>query len=194
MFRILGHPPLQSSRSWTCGCGSGSGGGGGGEGVCVCVCVCVIIDRINKVISYCIPSFIFTYPLTAGVVGAPQMTSRPVSSIFLCSPLLSGTWQTPGLSIPRCCLPTSFSVCLVVFPFSLCLARWCWPDLMNGRLVHSTSVCVSLRQSGGSSCGPTACWNFAQTSPLVTWSLYELCSILRQHLIFMVRILCISVV
>ena len=28
-----------------------------------------------------------TYPLTVGVVGAPQVTSQPVSSIFLCSPL-----------------------------------------------------------------------------------------------------------
>ena len=27
-------------------------------------------------------SFTFTYPLTAGVVGAPQMTSQPVSSIL----------------------------------------------------------------------------------------------------------------
>ena len=33
----------------------------------------------------------FTYPLTTGVVGAPHMTSEPVSSIFLCSPLPSGT-------------------------------------------------------------------------------------------------------
>ena len=32
--------------------------------------------------------------------GALQMTSRPVFSIFLCSPLPSGTCRTPGLSIP----------------------------------------------------------------------------------------------
>ena len=44
--------------------------------------------------------------------------------------LPSGTWQTPGLSSPWCCLPTSFSVCLVFFPLSLCLARWFWPDLI----------------------------------------------------------------
>ena len=54
------------------------------------------------------PSSSFTYPLTAGVVGALQMSSQPVSSIFLCSPLPSGTWRTPGLSIPFCCLPTTF--------------------------------------------------------------------------------------
>ena len=43
---------------------------------------------------------IIIYPLAARVVGAPQMISQPVSSIFLCSPLPSGTWQTPGLAIP----------------------------------------------------------------------------------------------
>ena len=49
------------------------------------------------------------------------MISQPVSSIFLCSPLPSGTWRTPGLSIPWYCLPTSSSLCLVFFPLSLCL-------------------------------------------------------------------------
>ena len=79
-------------------------------------------------------NFIFTasYPLTARVVGAPQMTSQPVSSMFPCSPLSSGTWRTPGLSI-RWCLPISSYVCLVFFPLSLCFARCFWPDLMNGR-------------------------------------------------------------
>ena len=38
-------------------------------------------------------------PLTAKAVGAPQMISQPVSSIFPCSPLPSATWRTPGLSI-----------------------------------------------------------------------------------------------
>ena len=36
----------------------------------------------------------FTYPLTAGLVGASQMILQPVSSIFPCSVLPSGTWQT----------------------------------------------------------------------------------------------------
>ena len=87
--------------------------------------------------------------LTTRVVGATQMTSQPVSSIFPCSPLPPGTLRTPSLAIPSCCLPTSSSVCLVFFPLSLCLARWFWPDLMNGRHVHTTAVCVSLRWSGG---------------------------------------------
>ena len=68
----------------------------------------------------------------ARVVGAPQMISQPVSSIFPSSPAPTGTCRTPGLSIPWCCLPTSSSVCLVFFPLLLCLASWFWPDLMNG--------------------------------------------------------------
>ena len=75
------------------------------------------------------------------------MISQPVSSSFPCSSLPSGTWRTPGLSTPRCCLPTCSSVCLVFFSLSLCLARWFWPDLMNGRHNHTTAVCVSLRSS-----------------------------------------------
>ena len=40
-----------------------------------------------------------------------------------------------------------------------------------------------------SSCGPIACWILARTSSLVTWSLYEMCSILWQHPTSMVCIL-----
>ena len=89
------------------------------------------------------------YPSTARVVGALQVISQPAFSVFPCSPLPSGTCWTPGLSILWCCLPTSFFVRLVFFPLSLCLARWFWPDLMNGRHDHTTAVCVSLRWSGG---------------------------------------------
>ena len=46
----------------------------------------------------------------------------------------------------------------------------------------------------GSSCGPIACWILARTCSLVTWSLYEMRSILRQHLTSMVCILWSSAV
>ena len=68
---------------------------------------------------------------------------------FSCSSLPSGTWRTPGLSIPYCCHPTSSSVCLAFFPLSLRLARRFWPDLTNGRHDHAIAVSVSLRWSGG---------------------------------------------
>ena len=88
--------------------------------------------------------FTFTYLSNAGVVGAPQITSQLVSSIFLSSPLPSWTWWAPGLSIPWCCLSVTF-FCLPCFLYiSLCLARCFWPDLMNGRHAHTISVFVSL--------------------------------------------------
>ena len=110
-------------------------------------------------------------PLTMRVVGAPQIISQPVSSIFLISLLPSGTWWTPGLSIPLCCLPTSSSVCPVFFALSLCLAKWFSPDLMNGRHVHTTAVCVSLRCPVGLRVIrlPVGSWH-----GLPRWSLYEM--------------------
>ena len=77
----------------------------------------------NRQHRTCIIIIIIIYPLTMRVIGAPQMISQPISSTFPCSPLPSGTWRTPRLSIPCCCLPTSSSVCLVFSPLSLCLAR-----------------------------------------------------------------------
>ena len=55
--------------------------------------------------------------------------SRPVHSLMLSSHLFL-------------CLPS-------LLPLSLCLARWFWPDLMNGKHDHTTVVCVSLRTAGG---------------------------------------------
>ena len=69
-----------------------------------------------------------TYPSTAGGGGgrgAPQMTSQPVSAIFLSSPPPSETWRTPGLYIlwrlsPHLffclpCLLPHFAVCSYYF-------------------------------------------------------------------------------
>ena len=98
--------------------------------VCVCVCVCVVWgketfatyndlwneklgDRLKFVFHY---HLIIMYHLTASVGGAPQIISQPLSSFSPCSPLPSGTWRAPGLSIPRCCLPTSSSVSALSSP------------------------------------------------------------------------------
>ena len=115
---------------------------------------------------------------TARVVAAPQVTSEPVFSIFLCSPLPPGAWRTPGLPFPLCCLPTSSSVCLVFFPFSRCLSKWFEPDPMKGRHDHATSVCVFFTMVRKSSSGSIAWWILARTPSLVTWSFYEMRSIL----------------
>ena len=79
----------------------------------------------------------------ARVVGHHKCFHNQIPPFFPCSPLPSGTWRTPGLYIPA----SSF-VCLVFFPLSLYLSRWFWPDLMNGRHIHTTAVCVSLQWSG----------------------------------------------
>ena len=63
-----------------------------------------LTNQRGKVSEWCIS--IIIYPLTARVVGAPQMILQPVSSIFPCSLPPSGTWRTPDLSIPWCCLWT----------------------------------------------------------------------------------------
>ena len=104
--------------------------------------VAIFSDTLNVII------IVIINPLTVRVLGAPQMILQPVFSTFPCSPLPSGICWTPGLSIPWCCLPTFSSVRLVFFPLSLCLARWFWPDLMNGRHDHTTAVCVSLQSLG----------------------------------------------
>ena len=63
-------------------------------------------------------------PLTARVVGAPQMILQPVFYIFPCSPLPSGTCRTPDLMLSShlfLCLPCllpSFTV-----PRKMLLAR-----------------------------------------------------------------------
>ena len=65
---------------------------------------------------------IIIYPLTARAVRAPQMILQPVSSVFPCFPLPSGTLRRPpGLPIPWCCLPTTSSVCPVFFPLHCAL-------------------------------------------------------------------------
>ena len=56
------------------------------------------LGRYPLFVNSCI--IIIINPLTARVVGAPQMILQPVFSIFPCSPLPSGTCRTPGLSIP----------------------------------------------------------------------------------------------
>ena len=146
------------------------------EKVCCSAVYCQTIHPVPLCSSFII---IIINPLTTRVVGAPWMILQPVFSIFPCSPLPSGTWRTPGLSIPWCCLPNSSSIYLVFFPLSLCLARWFWPDLRNGKHDHTTAVCVSLQSSGGLPEVQLPAGSWHGSPSLVTWSLYEMCSILQ---------------
>ena len=67
-------------------------------------------------------------------------------SLLSTGPLGLGKLNT--CPFPDVVFPAS-SVFLVFFPLSLCLARRFRPDLMYGRHARTTSVCVSLRWSGG---------------------------------------------
>ena len=90
----------------------------------------------------------FIYPLTAKVVGAPQMISQPVFLHF--SMFSTALWDLPNTRpVHFLMLSSHLLLCPLVFvPLSLCLARWFWPDLMNGGHDHTTAVCVSLPRSG----------------------------------------------
>ena len=90
-------------------------------------------------------------------------TTDDFTTSFLHFSLFYTAFQDMANTRLWCCLPTSSSVNLVFFPISPCLARWFWPDLMKGRHVHTTSVCVSLRWSGS----PHVVW-------LLAWSIYTL--------------------
>ena len=68
-------------------------------------------------------SFLHLYLFSAALWDLPN--SRPVHSLMLSSHLFL-------------CLLSTFTV----------LARWFWPDLMNGKHDHTTAVCVFLRSSG----------------------------------------------
>ena len=66
----------------------------------MCVFVRLLLNHFHEPdLEIQVIIIITIYPLTARVVGAPQMISQPVSSIFPCSPLPSGTWRTLGLSV-----------------------------------------------------------------------------------------------
>ena len=89
--------------------------------------------------------------------------SRPVHSLMLSSHLF--------LCLPCFLLP--FTV-----PCKMVLAR---PDERETWPYHC-SLCFFMIVKR-SSCSPIACWILAWTSLLVTWSLYEMCSILWKHII-----------
>ena len=118
---------------------------------------------------------IIIYPLTARVVGVPQMISQPVSSILHC-PLWFGELQAcpfPDVVFPPLlCLP-----CLLP-PFTVpCKMGLTRPDERETWPYHRILRLFTMARR--SSCGPIACWILPQTSSMVTWSLYEMRSILR---------------
>ena len=84
--------------------------------------------------------------------------SRPVHSLMLSSHLF--------LCLP-CLLPPFTVPCKMVLPR---------PDEQKTCLHY---CCLHLFMLVGTSCGPIACWILAQTFSFVTWSLFEVRSILQ---------------
>ena len=104
--------------------------------------------------------------LKRGVVLLLQGSSSPSLSLncgghwgttddFTTSFLYSALFSTALCDLANSCpflevvFPPLFLSVLYSSPLPLCLARWFLPDLMNGRHVHTNSVCVSLQWSGG---------------------------------------------
>ena len=119
---------------------------------------CVIVDKIFEGVStWCI----FEQRLECIPVACNSYTKRmfsTVSTVSLSSHLSlnrEGRWGTINdfatsflhFSLFSTALWDLANSRLVFFPLSLCLARWFWPDLINGRHDHTTAVSVSLRWS-----------------------------------------------
>ena len=126
-------------------------------------------------------------PLTARVVGVPQIILQPVFSIFF--PILYcllGLGELQACPFPDVhlllCLPCLFPPFTV--PCKVVLAR---PDERETWPYHCSLRLFTIVR--WFSCGPIARWILVRASLLVTWSLYEMCSILRKHLISMACIL-----
>ena len=102
---------------------------------------------------------IFTFTFTSlnrGVVAAPQMTSQPVSSIFLCSPLPSGTWRLQVCPFPHVVFPPLFLSDVSSVRCKMVLAR---PDERDLCLYHFSLRL--FRMVGRTSCGrlPAGAWH-----------------------------------
>ena len=117
----------------------------------------IIIIIINPLTDDFATSFLHFSLFSTALWDLPN--SRPVHSLMLPSHLF--------LCLP--CLLPPFAV-----PCKMVLAR---PDEQETWLYHcSLHFFTIVRRS---LCGPIACWILAWTSSLVTWSLYETCSILQ---------------
>ena len=111
--------------------------------ITICLCTLVFKAKMNR--------FSHHHYLSHNHEGRWGTTDDFATSFLHFSLFSTALWDLVN-SMPIHSLMLSshlFSVCLVFFPLSLCLAIWFWPELMNGKHDHTTAVCVSLRSSGG---------------------------------------------
>ena len=98
-----------------------------------CCCIGCIVGIIIIIIN----------PLTARVVGAPQMILQSVFSIFPVLHCPLGLAELQACPFPDVVFPT-----LPLSALSSSLFHCALQDLMKGRHDHTTAVCISLRRSG----------------------------------------------
>ena len=144
--------------------------------VSMCVLTCCKWEVVDT--GYFCTYIIIIYPLTARVIGAPQMNLQPIFSIFPSSPLPSGTCRTQGLSIPWCCFPHLSLSCFLPHPFTVpCKMVLARPDERETWPYHCSLHFFSMVKR--SSSGPIVFRILAQTFSLATWSFYEMRCVLR---------------
>ena len=84
--------------------------------------------------------------------GGRWSTTDDLTTSFLHFSLFpTALWHLANTrSVHSLMLSSHLFLCLPWFlSLSLCLARWFWTDLMNGKHDHTSAVCISLRWSGG---------------------------------------------
>ena len=119
------------------------------------------------------------YPLTARVIRAPQMISVFTTSFPHFCLFSTAVWDLANSRpVYSLMLSSHLFLCLpcVLPPFTVpCKMVLAGPDEWETWPYHcSVHLFTMVRRS---SCGLIACW--ARTSSLITWSLYEMRSILR---------------
>ena len=133
--------------------------------------------RQSSTSKWATSSWSSSIPQPRGSLG----TTDDFGTSFLHFPLFStALWDLPNFRtvhfltlyshLLHClpCLSLPFNV-----PCKMVLAR---PDERETWPYHCSLHLFTIVRS---SCGPIACWILARPSSLVTWSLYEMCSILR---------------
>ena len=139
---------------------------------------------MTTLMHLCIYIFIIIYPLTARVVGAPQIISQPFCS--------SGPAKLQACPFPHVVFPPLPLSALSSSSFHCALQDVLDRPDERETCPYSCSLHMytMVRRP---SCRPIACWILTRTSSLVTWSLYEMRSVLRSHLISMACTFCVLI-
>ena len=86
-------------------------------------------------------------PWPRGSLGHHRWFCNQFSPFFPVLHCPLGLAELQACPFPDVVFPPLPLSALSASPFSLCFARWFWPDLMNRKQDHTTAVCVSLRWS-----------------------------------------------